>query len=276
MPDVYFPEPDVRDDTWGKEEGQPVEWLQRSTLPRAKSIRAALNENLNQFEPKHAASLAKKLRADWKSHFFELLVGRCLQEMGARVEHEPPGTTSKRIDFRATFADAAVSVEAVSKRMNLHAVAGRAYVDNSEQRIRLAYRDADKRLQAEGATAKPAFLAIDGGNLGARLKQFDLALLGSDVQHMGFDREIVGLSFRTTTGEMLRDIDGPWAGVLAFIEPGVFGAREPVLYVSPHFEGHLPFAFLRLRRRMLATQDFPATGEPVIDRIRFGEPHSAE
>ncbi len=274
MTQNYFPEPRVRDNTWGDDDERPIDWLQRSTLPRAKSIRDALNENLNHFEPQHAESLAKKLLGNWKAYHFELVVGRWLQELGARVEHEPPGVgTMKRIDYRATFArEGAVSVEAVSKEMNQHAVPGVAYFDNSEARVRRAYLDRDKRQQARGSTAQPAFLAINGGIFGAGVAEFDRALLGYTVEHHGFARERVGHSFDATKGEMLRDADGPWAGVLAFVAPGVFSASEPVLYVSPHFDGHLPFAFLRLRRRMLGTVDFPASGEPVMSRVRFAEP----
>jgi hypothetical protein len=271
---TYFPEPDVRDDTWAEDDERPVDWLQRSTLPRAKSIRDALNENLNHFEPQHAESLAKKLRGNWKAYYFELVVGRWLQELGARVEHEPPGVgTMKRIDYRATFPmEHAVSVEAVSKEMNQHADPGVAYFDNSEGRVRRAYRDQDKREQARGATAQPAVLAVNGGIFGAGIEEFDRALLGYRVEHHGFKRERIGYSFDATKGEMLRDADGPWAGVLAFVAPGVFGASEPVLYVSPHFGGHLPFAFRRLRRRTLGLVDFAATAEPAMSRVRFGEP----
>ena len=274
MAQTYFPDPDVRDDTWGADDERPVDWLQRSTLPRAKSIRDALNENLNHFEPHHAESLAEKLRGNWKAYHFELVVGRWLQELGARVEHEPPGVgTMKRIDYRATFpTEGAVSVEAVSKEMNQHAVPGVAYMGNSEQRVRRAYRDVDKRAQARGATAQPAFLAVNGGVFGADLDTFDRALLGYSVEHHGFERERLGYSFDATRGEMLADADGPWAGVLAFVAPGVFAASEPVLYVSPHFDGHLPFAFLRLRRRGLAVTDFAPTGESAMARVRFAEP----
>jgi hypothetical protein len=272
--ETYFPEPDVRDDTWAADDERPVDWLQRSTLPRAKSIRDALNANLNQLEPQHAESLAKKLLGNWKAYYFELVVGRWLQELGARVEHEPPGVgTMKRIDYRATFPmEGAVSVEAVSKEINQHAVPGIAYFDNSEARVRRAYLDPDKREQARGAKAQPAFLAVNGGIFGADVEEFDRALLGYTVEHHGFERERVGYSFDATKGEMLRDADGPWAGVLAFVAPGVFGASDPVLYVSPHFDGHLPFAFLRLRRRMLGIVDLPASGGSAMSRVRFAEP----
>src|SRR5664280_1624230 len=77
--DEYFPEPSVRDDTWGVFGEQPVDWLMRSTLPRAASIRQALNDNLGHFPERHSRSLARKLRTAWQSHYFELIVGRYLQ-----------------------------------------------------------------------------------------------------------------------------------------------------------------------------------------------------
>lgn len=275
MTATYFPEPDTPDPTWGQDDERPVDWLRRSTHPRAVSLRAALNENLGQFEPKHAVSLAKKLRADWKSHYFELIVGRWLQEIGGSVEHEPLGANGTRIDFRARFVDGEVCVEAVAKRMNLYAVPGRGYVDNSEQRIRRAFRDPDKRGQATGANA-PAILAIDGGVLGARLNDFDSALLGNGVMYLGLDHEKAGNGFNAMHGDMSKDTASPWAGVLAFLQPGVFSAQEPVLYISPHFTGHLPLATLNVRRRLLATTDFPGSGDRPMDRIRFADPLTDE
>lgn len=270
-PVVHFPEPAEQDDTWGQDDEQPVEWLRRSTLPRATTLREALNENLSHFEPRHAASLAKKLRADWKSHFFELLVGRWLQELGGDVECEPLGSNGTRIDYLASWVDGAVCVEAHSKRMNLHARMGVAYVDNSEQRIRLAYRDWRKRRQAAGASA-PALLAIDGGIFGAHDFDFDNALLGSGVDYRGLDREHAGHGFHAHAGEMQGDANGPWAGVLAFVEAGVFSAKEPILYVSPQFTGRLPLAFLGVERRMLATTTFARGHDSPMSRIRFGVP----
>jgi hypothetical protein len=269
--DPYFPEPTDDDAAWGNDDEQPVEWLRRSSLPRAKSIRKALNENLRHFEPKVARGLAKKLRTDWKSNYFELIVGRWLQEIGARrIDYEPLGSNGSRIDYCAEFEDAEVCVEVVSKRMNQHAVPGRAYVDNSEQRVRLAFRDSRKRRQAHGARAA-ALLAIDGGIFGADVEEFDLALLGSTVQYIGFTMQTAGHGFNATSGAMLGDTASPWAGVLAFVAPSVFGATAPVLYVSPHFDGQLPFALLGTRRRMLGTREFEGSSDDPMSRIAFGE-----
>ena len=88
---------------------------------------------------------------------------------------------------------------------------------------------------------------------------------------MGIDRAVVGFSF-DASGELSTDVTSPWAGVLAFLDGGVFRAREPVLYVSPHFRGHLPEAFLRLERRELAIRVHPRQGEGRIKSIAFGRP----
>lgn len=71
---------------------------------------------------------------------------------------------------------------------------------------------------------------------------------------------------------MAMDTTSPWAGVLAFVETGVFGASEPILYSSPHIKGHLPLAFLGVRRRMLAPADFEGSGDQPMERIKFGRP----
>ena len=115
---AYFPEPTDADESWGSFGEQPVEWLTRSTLPRAVSIRAALNENLSRFPDTQARRLATKLRHAWQSTYFEMIVGRYLQAMGATVEIEPVGTNGTRIDYRAKFPDGIASIEAISKVYN--------------------------------------------------------------------------------------------------------------------------------------------------------------
>jgi hypothetical protein len=119
----YFPEPATPDESTQGWDETSVQWLVRSTQPTARAVREFLNRSLACFAPKHARSLAKKLHADFQSHFFEVVVGRYLQVLGAEIEPEPLGTNDTRIDFRATFADGVVaSVECVSKRFNAKAL----------------------------------------------------------------------------------------------------------------------------------------------------------
>jgi hypothetical protein len=116
---VYFPEPTSPDESWAGWDETAVEWFTRSTQPRARAVREFLNRSLECFPPKHAKSLAKRLNQDWQSFFFEIVVGRYLQVLGAEVEPEPPGSNGTHVDFRAVFPDGiAVSVECVSKRFN--------------------------------------------------------------------------------------------------------------------------------------------------------------
>jgi hypothetical protein len=99
----------------------PVDYLSRSTTSYAQALREFLNRSLLYFPRGHANSLAKRLKHDWQAHFFEIVVGRYLQVLGAKVQPEPKGTNGKRIDFRATFPDGVVSVECMSKRYNREA-----------------------------------------------------------------------------------------------------------------------------------------------------------
>jgi hypothetical protein len=119
---VYFPEPTSPDESWPGWDETAVEWLMRSTAPRARAVRAFLNKSLQCFTPARARSLAKKLNEDWRSFFFEIVVGRYLQVLGAEVEPEPLGTNGTRVDYRVTFPDGiVVSIECVSKRFNQEA-----------------------------------------------------------------------------------------------------------------------------------------------------------
>lgn len=118
----YFPEPPSPDESWQEWDETAVQWLTRSTQPRARAIREFLNVNLGYFSPKDAKSLAQRLNQDWQSFFFEIVVGRYLQVLGAEVEYEPDGSNGTHVDYRATFPDGiVVSVECVSKRFNQEA-----------------------------------------------------------------------------------------------------------------------------------------------------------
>lgn len=136
----FFPEPAEVDETWPGWDETAVDWFLRSTQPRAKAVRDFLNKSLGFFADGHARGLVGKLRHDWQSFFFEIVVGRYLQVLGAEVEPEPIGANGTRIDFRATFPDGiAISVECVSKRFNLEA-----------QRTQQRYGKMASRLDAIG------------------------------------------------------------------------------------------------------------------------------
>jgi hypothetical protein len=116
---VYFPEPTTADESWLEWDETMTEWLTRSSQPQARAMRNFLNKSLACFTRAHAESLAKKLHQNWHSYFFELVVGRYLQILGAELVAEPLGWNGTRVDYQATFAgDIVVSVECVSKRFN--------------------------------------------------------------------------------------------------------------------------------------------------------------
>ena len=62
--------------------------------------------------------MMNSLRERWSSAFFELVVARLLQEMGATIAIEVTSPSGKRPDFSASFADCAVVVEATTPVVN--------------------------------------------------------------------------------------------------------------------------------------------------------------
>ena len=118
----FFPEPKVPNLARGRyaDSGRELDWLDRSTLPEIIRIREFLNRSLGELPPDAAANLAHRFRRDppFARVFFELVVGRFLQVLGATVEHQPVGVGGVNVDWRATFPDGAVYVEATSPTYN--------------------------------------------------------------------------------------------------------------------------------------------------------------
>jgi len=112
-------------------------------------------------------------------------------------------------------------------------------MDNSELRIKAAWREKRKREQGR-SVPPPALLALQGGFGGADLEDFENALFGRDIW-LGHRPE----------GVLATDANPPWSGVLAFLRVSSAGADDPVLFLSPHYNGPLPDAMARLEVRRL-------------------------
>jgi hypothetical protein len=120
MSDVWFAEPAKDDNTFATRGEGAFSWLNRSTTERAKACRRFLNENISKLPPDWQPKLHHDLKTqDWHSTFFELLVARTLQILGASISVEVPleGSNS-RPDFVAWFPDATIIVEATLPKAN--------------------------------------------------------------------------------------------------------------------------------------------------------------
>ena len=118
QPQEWFPAPAYTDDTYARRGESTTLWLQRSTVARAVACRRFLNENLSVLPRAHQSVLYQALHDRWHSAFFELIVARTLQVLGADIEVEPHSNASTRIDFLARFPDRTVSVQAVAPVIN--------------------------------------------------------------------------------------------------------------------------------------------------------------
>ncbi len=111
---AWLREPVKKDDTWARTGEAPLDWLSRSTLPRAKDARRFLNFNLSKLPTCLAKSLCDTFKFKWQSAFFELVVARTLQEVGAKVEVEVETESGSKPDFLAWFGEEGIVVEVTS------------------------------------------------------------------------------------------------------------------------------------------------------------------
>ncbi len=123
-----------------------------------------------------------------------------------------------------------------------------ATIDDSERLIREAVER--KRRQARSLNV-PVLVAVDGKGIVTRLEDFDMALFGRSVAHMDLSGNQHATSFWADGLFAKGESEPTISGLLAFTEVGFLRCREPVLYLHPRFEGHLPDALLRLERRTL-------------------------
>jgi hypothetical protein len=121
MTPIWFPEPSTVDDSWGRRGEQPVEWLARSTLTRARAMRRFLNENISKIPVDTQSKIFDALHHRYKSAFFELIVARTLQILGATITVEAKQSDNKQPDFLAQFPDSLIVVEAASPNFNADA-----------------------------------------------------------------------------------------------------------------------------------------------------------
>jgi hypothetical protein len=126
----WFPRPEKPDATYARLDEGTVSWLRRSTLPLADDCRDLLNRNLSVLPEGCREGIFKHLRHEqhYRDGFFELVVARTLQELGADIECEPVNPADgSRVDFVAKFPDGTVFVEAVSPLLDreLGAIFGR-------------------------------------------------------------------------------------------------------------------------------------------------------
>jgi hypothetical protein len=115
---TWLPEPLAPDDTYARRDEQALDWLARSTITRAKACRRFLNEHLSKLPVGTQSKILHDLRYQWHSTFFELIVARFLQELGASLVFESSNREGRRPDFTAQFSDGAIIVEAKAPVFN--------------------------------------------------------------------------------------------------------------------------------------------------------------
>jgi hypothetical protein len=118
---IWLPEPDIPDESYADRGEHTLDWLARCTNRKARECRRFLNQNLSMLPKNVQNSIRSAAYHRWKSAFFELIVARILQELGATIELEQTNLEGRRPDFTARFPDETIIVEAVSPIFNCEA-----------------------------------------------------------------------------------------------------------------------------------------------------------
>ena len=115
---IWFSEPTPENPTLLKNGQACFDWVSTSTHPKAMVARSFLNFNLNCLPLEAQRILYSKLKTHWQSTFFEIVVGRTLQALGAKIVFEQEIPSRRTPDFHAEFKNQTVIVEAVSPQIN--------------------------------------------------------------------------------------------------------------------------------------------------------------
>jgi len=114
----WLPEPSIKDETHRNRTEHTLDWLARSTSAEATECRRFLNENLSNFPNEVQQYFHHYLQERWRITFFELVVARMLQELGADLGFETISSDGKRPDFAVQFPDGKIIVEATAPIFN--------------------------------------------------------------------------------------------------------------------------------------------------------------
>ncbi len=119
MEPPFFPEPTEPDPTPGLRRETTWQFMHRSTSSRAAEIRTFYNDALAALPLASRRPITGALAAGrTQSALLEIVVGRFLQLRGAEnLEHEPE-SGGRRVDWRATFPDGVLCVEALAPVYN--------------------------------------------------------------------------------------------------------------------------------------------------------------
>lgn len=144
--------------------------------------------------------------------------------------------------------------------------------DNSKERILRAVRK--KRSQVRSSN-NPVLLAIDASGISSDFEDFDQVLFGHTYESYNIRRQLEERGFKPDGAFNTRSSKPPtYAGVLAFLNVGLWGGPASILYNHPRFMGNLPKSILGLEQRrynkaLNEIQAVPAKIHDLMQRLKF-------
>jgi len=187
------------------------------------------------------------------------------QAVAAMLDIEPPTESSITHQLRRWLPEGEIRLTLLPKTaVNLSEgvkLAWHAPLTTWDDSVEVIRKALDRKRRQARNVATPVLVALDGTGVATSLEEFDRALFGQYVQHLDPDGQLSEPEFHADGFFAGGSGEPTIAGVLAFLELGWTGTRDPVLYLHPRFQGALPQALLELEHRKLRD------GESGIDVV---------
>lgn len=114
MDRVIFPRPKADNPRLYNHTESPFQWLQESTHQRATAAREFMNRQLTLLPEWLSSRISTDLADKWRGSFFEMIVARLFQELGASLEEPTPNAEGRLADTVADFRGQRLTVEATA------------------------------------------------------------------------------------------------------------------------------------------------------------------
>ena len=111
---LVFPEPETENPRFHNLGESYYTWLRESTHLAAQEARRFMNRQLALLPEWLHLRIGSDLPAKWRGAFFEMIVARLLQELGANLEEPVPNAEGRLADYVADFHGQRLTIEATA------------------------------------------------------------------------------------------------------------------------------------------------------------------
>lgn len=166
-------------------------------------------------------------------------------------------TNKNEVEFSRIISQGEINIHFYKTSRNYNRIAiepAIAVFDNTCTRIEHAF---DKKRKQVRNSQYPVILAINAGGILSEYEDFDKVLFGHTTDIFDKEMRLIEESKFIEDGlfTKVKNKKPTYAGVLAFVQTGLFSRTPPILYRNPRFKENLPNSLLQLEQRYYDPQN---------------------